>query len=132
MDAKASHLLEGIGCPKCFMSHGERKIRDFLNIHNIQYVSQYSYNDLIGVNGGLLSYDFYVPYYNLLIEFQGKQHEEPIEYFGGDEHLKIQREHDRRKREYSIQHSIQLLEIWYYEEDSIDKILTNYFFNNTK
>lgn len=129
---RASHLLEGIGCPECFMPHGERKIRDFLNMHSIEYVSQHSYNDLIGIHGGFLSYDFYLPYYNLLIEFQGKQHEEPIEYFGGYEYFKIQQEHDRMKREYAIQHSIQLLEIWYYDEYNIDKILNNYLFNNTK
>ena len=35
----------------------------------------------------MLSYDFYIPNNNVVIEFQGKQHFEPIEYFGGKEYF---------------------------------------------
>ena len=31
--------------------------------------------------------DFYLPKYNLFIEYNGKQHYEPIEYFGGQQYL---------------------------------------------
>lgn len=34
-----------------------------------------------------------------------------------------QQEHDRRKREYAIQNNINLLEIWYWDYDNIEKIL---------
>ena len=71
----------------------------------------------------MLSYDFYLQQYNLLIEFQGKQHEQPIEYFGGEKTFKKQQEHDKRKREYAKQNNINLLEIWYYDFDNITEIL---------
>ena len=83
------------------------------------------------MKNGLLSYDFYLPIYNLLIEFQGIQHEQPIEYFGGEEQFEIQQEHDKRKREYAKQNNINLLEIWYYDIDNIEEILTNTL-NNLK
>ena len=86
---------------------------------------------MLGVNGKKLSYDFYLPQYNLLIEFQGEQHEQPIEHFGGEEQFKIQQEHDRRKREYAKLHNINLLEIWYYDINNIKKILTETL-NNLK
>ena len=79
---------------------------------------------MLGVHNGLLSYDFYIPNYNYLFEFQGRQHEEPIDFFGGEEQFKIQQEHDRRKREYAKEHNINLLEIWYYDIDNIEDILT--------
>lgn len=110
-----SGLQGGHGCPYCKSSKGERAVRMFLRGSNIKYISQYKFNDLTGLNGGLLSYDFYLPQYNILIEYQGKQHKMPIEYFGGQETFKIQKEHDKRKREYAFKHHIKLIEVWYYE-----------------
>lgn len=112
---KAYHLLEGHGCAKCCSPRGEKQIASFLDIYNIKYETQKKYTDLSGVNGGQLSYDFYLPDYNLLIEYQGEQHNKVVDYFGGEEGFKIRKEHDRRKKEYTKNHNIQLLEIWYNE-----------------
>ena len=121
---KPSHLISGHGCRHCTCSIGEDKIRHFLDEHNIQYESQKFFEDLKGVRGRVLTFDFYLPQFNLLIEFQGKQHEKPIKYFGGEDSFKIQQEHDRRKREYSKLHNINLLEIWYYDINKIEEIMT--------
>lgn len=122
--ADPSSLLKGVGCPACSMSRGERDIRWFLDRNNIRYISQYSLDDLIGLGGGLLSYDFFLLDYNTLLEFQGEQHERAKSgYFGGEEQFAIQQEHDRRKREYAKQHGFTLLEIWYYDYDRIEEIL---------
>lgn len=72
-----------------------------------------------------LSYDFYLPKYNLLIEYQGRQHYAPIELFGGEEGLKIRRKYDNKKRAYAKSHSIDLLEISY--KDDIEEKLEKYF-----
>lgn len=114
-------------CPKCSsISKGEEKIVKILKNNNINFVSQKSFDGLIGVNGGLLTYDFYLQKYNLLIEYQGRQHEQPIDHFGGETRFNIQQEHDKRKREYAKVHNIDLLEIWYYDFDSIENIINNY------
>lgn len=122
-EAVPSNVCGYSGCPNCFSSYGEQKIRNYIDSHGINYKSQKKYKGLIGVKGGLLSYDFYLPDYNLLIEFQGEQHEHSVEYFGGEEQFKVQQEHDRRKREYAKLHKIKLLEIWYYDIDNISEIL---------
>ena len=127
----ASNLLRGTGCPKCNLSHLEKNTMSYLDKNNIEYIYQINYDDLIGINGGLLSYDFYLPKYNLLVEDQGEQHEHPIDYFGGEEQFRVQQEHDERKREYAKSHNINLLEIWYYDEDNIEEILTKKL-NNLK
>ena len=115
------------GCPSCngFYS-GEQRIDDYLRNHKIEYTMYYSFSDLLGVGGRKLSYDFYLLKYNLLIEYQGAQHERPVDHFGGEEQFKKQQEHDKRKREYAKEHNINLLEIWYYDYDNIEEILTNY------
>jgi len=77
---------------------------------------------LIGVGGGNLSYDFYLPNYNLLIEYQGEFHDGTA-IQQSKEKFKKQLEHDKRKREYADNHNINLLEIWYWDFDNIEKIL---------
>lgn len=120
---KPSHLLSGHGCRHCTCSIGENRIRQFLDRHNIGYEPQKFFDDLKGIRNRVLTFDFYLQEYNLLIEFQGKQHEKPIKYFGGEEQLKIQQEHDKRKREYAELHNISLLDIWYYDINKIEEIL---------
>ena len=110
----------------CLTSIGENNLINYLNNHNIEYEYQKRFDDLIGMNGGFLSYDFYLPNYNLLIEFQGEQHEKPIEFFGGEEQFKIQQEHDRIKREYAKNNRYNLFEINYKDYNEIDKIFDKY------
>lgn len=124
--ASPNSILSGSGCPKCNMSRGERYIRNYLDNNKISYISQKTFDGLKGVNNGLLSYDFYIDNLNLLIEYQGEQHKNAIEIFGGEKQLEIQQEHDRRKKLYAKDNNINLLEIWYYEIEKIDDILRDY------
>lgn len=111
-------------CPICTTnSNGEVTIRQYLNSVNINYDVHKTFPDLFGTGGGYLSYDFYIPSFNMLIEYQGKQHDTPIEYFGGERQFKIQQIHDDIKRSYAKNHNIKLLEIWYWDFDNIENIL---------
>lgn len=115
-------------CPECDYSKGENRIDEFLLNNNINYIPQKKFDNLIGLNKGFLKYDFYLSQYNLLIEYQGIQHEKPIDFKGegkeyAEQQFKQQQEHDRRKREYAKNHNINLLEIWYWDFDNIEKIL---------
>lgn len=110
-------------CPHCNTIKGEDKISRYLLNNNILFIPQKTYDDLRGVGGGKLSYDFYLPNFNLLIEYQGEQHKHPVSAFGGEEQFKIQQEHDFRKREYAKLHNIELFEIWYDDFKNVEKIL---------
>jgi len=119
---------KGIGCPQCSESKGEKRIYSFLSKGEIFNISQKEYDKLLGLGSRNLSYDFYLPDYNLLIEYQGIQHEKPVDFLGkgkkyAQEQFVKQQEHDRRKREYAQQNNIDLLEIWYYDFDNIEEIL---------
>lgn len=114
------------GCPACSESKGEKRTRKFLIKNKIEFTSQIEFDELIGIRGGSLSYDFYIPKHNLLIEYQGEQHEKFIKGIHEEiKNFKRQQEHDRRKREYAKQNAINLLEIWYWDFDNIEKILEN-------
>lgn len=125
-------LQQGQHCPHCKISNGERLIKNYLDKNTIEYTYGKKYDGLIGLGGGLLSYDFYLPQYNLLIEMQGIQHIQPVDFTYShndklaEEKFRKQQEHDKRKREYAATHNITLLEIWYDEIDRIDSILDNY------
>ena len=112
----------GKRCPTCKESKGERRIRKWLNIHKIDFVCQKKFYDLFGINGGNLSYDFYLPKQNILIEYQGNYHDGTV-YRKTRESLEYQQEHDKRKREYAESHGVKLLEIWYWDYDNIEEIL---------
>ena len=109
-------------CPKCQIWKGEEKISNILTKYNVNFKVQHKYSDLKGVNNGLLSYDFYLPIYNLLIEYQGNYHDGTSRNQTEEQLLK-QQEHDKRKREYAEKNNIQLLEIWYWDFDNIEEIL---------
>jgi hypothetical protein len=68
--------------------------------------------------------DIYVPELHLAIEYQGKQHYEPVEFFGGAEGLKERKMYDRRKRIRCGQHGVTLVR-WDY-----DKPLTEEYFTD--
>lgn len=117
------NFRDGKRCPKCNISKGEEKIKNILKILNIYHISQYEFDNLLGLGGKKLIFDFYLPYYNMCIEYQGIQHYEPVDYFGGKKKFKIQQKHDQFKRDYCKNNNIILLEVPYWEFNNIEEIL---------
>lgn len=76
---------------------------------------------------GKQSYDIYSEKYKVAIEYQGQQHYEAVDLFGGEESLKYNIERDKRKKELSVLHGVRLLE-WKYtmpvEEKNVIDFLT--------
>ena len=123
-------LKAGQGCKYCKESSGEKKIRHFLNDNDIGFEVQKRFDDLLGMGNGLLSYDYYLPQHNLLIEYQGVQHETPTKFHSSTDleanaALEKQKMHDEIKKAYAKDNNIDLLEIWYYDFDKIETILQN-------
>lgn len=118
--------LKITGCPKCRMSHGERKIFNILTKMNIPFETQKKYDDLIGLKGHKLSYDFYLPDHNILIEYQGQYHDGTvITRKQTSQEYSRQKERDSMKREYAKSHNIELLEIWYWDYPNIEQIIND-------
>ena len=124
--ARPVTMLQGGGCPVCSESKGERRIRLWLEKNNIEYIYQYKYEDCKDIN--ILPFDFYLPTYNILIEYDGEQHFRPIEYFGGQKKFELQQKHDTIKNEYCKNNGIPLLRIPYFKYDNIEEELNNFLF----
>jgi hypothetical protein len=112
------------GCPICAESKGEKRIRQWLEENEIKFMAQKEYKYLLGTGNGLLSYDFYLPKKNILIEYQGQYHDGTANN-QTEKEFEIQQEHDRRKKEYAIKNNIKLLEIWYWDFENVEEILNN-------
>lgn len=113
-----NRFQQGLRCPICHTSKGEECIKRTLNDLNIEFI----YNRYIWKDASLRP-DFYLPFYNLVIEFDGKQHFEPIEYFGGEEGFKKRQTKDKEKNDYCKNHNIDILRIPYWDIDKIEKII---------
>lgn len=66
--------------------------------------------------GGQMSYDVYISELKVAIEYQGKQHFEPVVFFGGEESYKKTVERDKIKQELSRKNGVKMVYINYWEE----------------
>lgn len=104
-------FLQGSRCPYCSSPKGETIITKILDTFNIKYEYQKTFPDLRDTQP--LSYDFYIPDQNILIEYQGIQHYEPVDYFGGEAKLKLQQKHDKMKADYAKNNGYSLIAVPY-------------------
>jgi very-short-patch-repair endonuclease len=117
-------LLNGYGCSSCGKkSIGEERISNYLIKNNIVYQKQKSFNGCIYVNK--MQFDFFLPHKNICIEYDGKQHFEPIEYFGGYDSFESQKKKDSIKNKFCMENNLKLIRIPYYQYKDIEKILQN-------
>lgn len=107
-----------ISCGCASQSSGEIKITKILEEANIEFQAQYRIKDFnisspfdfaIFNNGVLLG----------LIEYDGEQHFESVDFFGGEEKLKLQQERDKRKNKWCKENNIRLIRIPYTEYDNL-------------
>lgn len=114
-----NHHLRGNGCPNCNKSKGEIKIKNYLITYNIVFISQFKFYNC--KDNQQLPFDFYLPDYNICIEFDGEQHFRTSKFFGGEEKLKRTQLHDKIKTDYCNNNNIRLIRIKY-NENILDKL----------
>lgn len=116
-DVRLADVLRGASCPHCQgldkQSKGEHFIEQYLLEKGISYEREYP------LKNSRQRFDFYLPEYNIAIEYQGKQHYKYIKYFHHTyQGFKKSKERDKRKREYCTENGILLLEIPYSWKDT--------------
>lgn len=119
-------LIRSMGCPKCKSSKGERKIFLYLQKLNISYNFQFSFDDCKYIER--LPFDFYLPNYNMCIEYDGEAHYFPVKFAGmsqekAEKQFELQQLRDQIKNEYCENNNIKLLRIPYWEFKNIKEIL---------
>lgn len=119
----SNHLNNQQGCPSCSNSKGEIQIENILNKYNIQYEKEKKFEEC--KNRNKLRFDFFLPKHNMCIEFDGIQHEKPIEKFGGIEYFNYIKLTDQIKNTFCIDNNIKLIRIKYKEYKNIENIILN-------
>ena len=119
---KARDLFMGSGCPSCRqgLTKGEKAIADALDALGVGYEREKSFGDLR--ERSKLRFDFYVPSYDLVIEYHGVQHYEEAPWLtNGDpkKALKWRQYLDAKKKAYCRDKGMGYLEIPYWEFGSI-------------
>ena len=79
--------------------------------YNMKHIQQYKFKDCKDKRS--LPFDFLIKYNNseILLEYDGKQHEYPVSKFGGEKAFIIRQKHDEIKNKYSKDNEIPLLRI---------------------
>lgn len=101
------------GCAK--MSSWEVLIRNMLDDNNVNFIPQYTFDDCTHINKLKFDFALFDENKNLLclIEYDGLQHEMPIDFFGGDEGFELTKIRDSIKNKYCQESNIPLYRINY-------------------
>ena len=119
-----SHIYNACGCINCKESKGENKINSFLSNKNIKFFRQHKFLDC--KNKYSLSFDFYIPSEKICIEYDGNQHFEMVEFFGGQKRFEDIKKNDEIKNKYCEKNNLKLLRIPYYDLKNIEIILSEF------
>lgn len=96
-------------------SIGEKNIIDILIKNKITFIKEYTFKDL-----PKRRYDFYLPDYNRLIEFDGIQHTGKLTtWVSTIEEAQSLQQRDQEKNNYALQNNIPLVRIPHTERDNI-------------
>lgn len=118
-------------CNKCTtQSKGEEKIIQILSENKVRYIYQHKFDNCKFKK--VLTFDFFLPEYNILIEYDGRQHYEISEFFGGlDEFIRV-KIRDTVKDMYCKENNIKLIRIPYWEYKNLKKHFTKILKENIK
>lgn len=114
-------------CRKCMhqSSQAEELINNFLYNFGYTYERQYRFDDC--KDDKLLPFDFYLPDFNIAIEYDGEQHYFPVNFGYSNKDIMMEKfratqKHDIIKNEYCKSHKIKLIRIPFYKIDDYEDI----------
>lgn len=114
-------------CSKCSkaMSRGEVLTQKYLDNKNILYTTQDSLGCTNPKTGKNLPFDFVIRNNSntIIIEIDGEQHYRSVEYFGGEERLKITQYRDNVKNEFCKNNGHKLYRIRWQGRDDEEELL---------
>lgn len=120
-------IRNGNCCPECDGSGesvGERNIRLYLQSKNIKFKQEFRIEDKKYFDT-YARVDFYLPYLNTMIEFQGEQHygiaNKAITH--GSRKWQSQKKRDNHLRRYASDHNVRLIEVPYTYRSNVDTFL---------
>lgn len=110
----------------CLLSYYNMYIKQLLVSNKIVHKSEYN----VRIKDSAYRFDFYLPQYNLFIEYDGEQHYKPVRFHDQtDEEMQRTFEETQRrdkiKNRYCEDNNVNLLRIPYWEKENIETIINN-------
>lgn len=122
--------LQQQGCPKCSTNKNEKLINKILNKNYIKNNYHFNIKNIDKNASNSYMVDFYIYSLNLIIEYNGRQHYEPVifgnyTYDKAKENLIIQQARDEYIRQFCKNNNITLIEIdgRIYKNDKLEKYI---------
>ena len=114
-----SFLYNNASHPMLSSSRGEIKVYKKLSKIDCEFEKEFTFDNCKGVKDRVLRFDFAVFFEDeiKLIEYDGKQHFEPVDYWGGEKYFNLLQENDKIKDKYCKENNIDLLRIPYWDFD---------------
>jgi len=104
------------------LTDGELIINHYLKDNNIDFESEKTFENCRNQDNNLLFFDFYLPNHNIIIEYDGIHHFEPI---FGQERFESTKLFDSIKDEFCKTNNILLIRIPYWYLDQISSLLVS-------
>lgn len=110
------------------VSKGEKRIAQYLDKMKVEYEMEQTFKECVSDGGYPLRYDFYLKDFNMLIEFNGHHHYNPVNKYPRAKRVHEKTVvHDAIKDAFAKSHNIKLIKIHhqYYEilEEILERIL---------
>lgn len=121
----SNHFL-GKGCPKCkCFSNGEKAISNFLITNDISHTYQKKFDNFRNPKTKrCYIFDFFLEDLNVIIEYDGIQHFQPVDYFGGENAYMRNIEVDNIKNKWCEDNKISIIRLSNLE--TIDQKLSSF------
>lgn len=109
-------ILMGSWCPHCRLSKNEEKVRKVLEAMNLEFTTQKTFDGCKSLEDRHLKFDFYLPEINVLVEADGNQHFELVNYFQGMFGFQKRIHHDSMKGLFCLENGITLIRVAHNED----------------
>lgn len=111
----------------CLVSYYNMYINQWLTRNNIEHIPEFP----VVIDNVRYKFDFYLPHFNLFIEYDGEQHYELVHFGRMDDkqaqlNLKKIQVRDEIKNKYCENNNINLLRIPYWEKENIETIINSH------
>lgn len=130
--ANACNILNSTAtCPTCRTKWPtQQHVRDIIISWGIDLIPEYWFPDCVYKRP--LLFDAYLPEYNILVEYDGEQHYQIVDFFHGatgdpESDFLVRKARDRIKDEYCSEHHIALIRIPYWEKNNLESFLLSEF-----
>ena len=115
--ASYSNIRNGTGCPSCQKSWGAERVAKFLRDNNIICQREKKFDKCRYIKPLEFDFFFVINEQTFLVEYDGRQHFEPVDMFGGEKALKGVQHRDAIKTKFAQDNGLILIRISYKVEN---------------